>query len=272
MRFSEREGFRSIRETLQVNSADVELRNSIWNLIYNNLFSTSSSTSLPLFLSAAWMYYLKRPLDEKPRVPRYAIDEIKTTTLDGQWYEIYDLAEFFIETFPFQDKGRQQSFILACNDMLQREMSAYRIIGTKFTRLTSEQEIAAVEVAQSAPDQFAPAATHFRTALARLSDRTDPDYRNSIKESISAVESACRVVTDKPKATLGDALKQLEAQGIAVHPAIRNAFGNLYGYTSDEGGIRHSLLAESDVDFEDAKFMLVCCSAFVNLLRARSPR
>ena len=43
----------------------------------------------------------------------------------------------------------------------------------------------------------------------------------------------------------------------------------LYGYASDKGGIRHAEgLFESDVTFEEAKFMLVSCSAFINYLIA----
>jgi len=44
----------------------------------------------------------------------------------------------------------------------------------------------------------------------------------------------------------------------------------LYGYTSDSGGIRHAL-SDEDVTptFEDAKFMLVSCSAFINYLKAK---
>ena len=44
----------------------------------------------------------------------------------------------------------------------------------------------------------------------------------------------------------------------------------LYGYTSDADGIRHALLDESDLDFEDAKFMLVSCSAFTNYLKGKA--
>ncbi len=32
---------------------------------------------------------------------------------------------------------------------------------------------------------------------------------------------------------------------------------------------RHALLDESDLDFEDAKFMLVSCSAFTNYLKGK---
>jgi len=41
----------------------------------------------------------------------------------------------------------------------------------------------------------------------------------------------------------------------------------LSGYTSDKGGIRHGLKEEDhNVDIDEARFMLVTCSAFVNYL------
>ena len=43
-----------------------------------------------------------------------------------------------------------------------------------------------------------------------------------------------------------------------------------YGYTSDQGGIRHALLEESNIDEAEAKFMMVACSAFVNFCVQRS--
>ena len=44
------------------------------------------------------------------------------------------------------------------------------------------------------------------------------------------------------------------------------AFVAIYGYTSDADGIRHAMIDDSKCDFEDAKYMLVSCSAFVNYL------
>jgi hypothetical protein len=87
----------------------------------------------------------------------------------------------------------------------------------------------------------------------------------SIKESISAVESAAKSVTGLKKATLDEALKELREKA-GLHPALEKAFRSLYGYTSEADGIRHALMEEANVRFEDAKFMLVSCSAFVNYL------
>ena len=44
----------------------------------------------------------------------------------------------------------------------------------------------------------------------------------------------------------------------------------MYGYTNDAEGIRHSLLDEANLRFEDAKYMVVTCSAFVNYLVAKA--
>ena len=103
----------------------------------------------------------------------------------------------------------------------------------------------------------------------KLSDRKEPDYRNSIKESISAVESIAQLVSKSPGATLGDALKVIDKH-VDIHPALKKGFLAIYGYTSDSDGIRHALLDAPTCGFEDAKYMLVSCSAFVNYLIAKA--
>jgi hypothetical protein len=139
----------------------------------------------------------------------------------------------------------------------------------KITQITSEEEISEIEEAlKNAPK---PVDIHLKTALDKLSDRKSPDYRNSIKESISAVEAICKQIASDTKADLEKALKEIEKK-TELHPALKNAFRNLYGYTSDAQGIRHALMEESDLDFEDAKFMLVSCSAFVNYLITKSSK
>jgi hypothetical protein len=55
-----------------------------------------------------------------------------------------------------------------------------------------------------------------------------------------------------------------------MHGALKSAFNKLYGYTSDEDGIRHAILEESNVGFDEAKYMIVVCSAFVNYLTAKA--
>ena len=62
-------------------------------------------------------------------------------------------------------------------------------------------------------------------------------------------------------------MKKLEKDGgVVIHGAMKTAFEKLYGYTSDSGGIRHGSIEFVNVASEDAKYMLVSCSAFVNYL------
>lgn len=184
-----------------------------------------------------------------------------------KWNEVYDFIEFIANEYP--DNGQREPFINWCNGVLQEEVSAYRFVGGKITQLTSETEILEIEAALQLP--LAPVNEHLNRALELFADRKAPDYRNSIKESISAVESLCRVIAKNEKATLGDALQEIEKlKTINLHSALKAAFEKLYGYTSDEGGIRHALIDQPNSDAEEAKFMLVSCSAFINYLRTKA--
>jgi len=55
-----------------------------------------------------------------------------------------------------------------------------------------------------------------------------------------------------------------------LHPALKDAFLKLYGYTSDADGIRHALMEESDLDRDDAKFFFLACTSFTNYLIAKT--
>ena len=56
------------------------------------------------------------------------------------------------------------------------------------------------------------------------------------------------------------------AKHTEVHGALKAALKQLYGYTSDADGIRHAILDQARVGFDEAKFMLVVCAAFVNFM------
>ena len=66
-------------------------------------------------------------------------------------------------------------------------------------------------------------------------------------------------------------LKKLEENGVMIHSGLKSAFNTLYGYTSDANGIRHAGdIGGKSSTFEEAKFMLVSCCAFINYLIAVS--
>lgn len=158
-------------------------------------------------------------------------------------------------------------FSKSFNALFETECVGYRFVGDKIVAITDKNEINEIEQACDAPYNGCKA--HIEKAVGFLADREHKDYKNCIKESISAVETICQIIIGSNTATLNKAIQKLKNKGIKIHPVLETAFTKLYAYTSDEGGIRHAEgLFVSEVSFEEAKFMLVSCSAFVNYLIA----
>ena len=186
-----------------------------------------------------------------------------------KWNKIYDFVEFLLGISTLK-KEITQNIVKNMNIVLEREFSGYRIIGKQITPITNSTEIEEISKALNTPLQEIN--THFKQALVFLSDRKNPDPRNSIKESISAVEILCKKIIGDPNATLGSALTKLkETKKMTLHPSMEEAIKQLYRYTNEASGIRHSLVGEKiTANFDDAKFMIVYCSAFVNYMIAKS--
>lgn len=269
MLFSQRKGITPVKSVLQTDSMDYDLRNGLWNVLFSFYWSSSeewSSGNLDTLFKSLWHSYFKWPLDTLLDKRHKTIREY---FFKCKWYEVYDFVEFVAQNYPDATKESNKKFMDACNSILERELSAYRFVGDRITEITSEEEISEIEEALRIPDALRNVKTHLKTALDLLADRESPDYRNSIKESISAVEAVSELIAKNPKATLGQALNVIEKK-VCLHPALKSAFSSLYGYTSSADGIRHALLDEPNLTFDDAKFILVSCSAFVNYLIAKA--
>lgn len=271
--FSERMGYGSPRSEIQKTFVDEELRLDLWNAFYFVYLQPLESQmilpfmTLPGWLAAIWTEVMRRPAHEMPSSLNATANEVNNWLMSAQWYRVYDFVEYVAKTTSQEDPEQTERFMMMSNNKLEKNISAYRFVNGEIAPVIDEVEIQAVEAAVSHQGSLAPVGIHLQRALELLADKETPDYRNSIKESISSVETLSRVITDDSKATLGKALKKLDAQkDVQLHPALRDAFSKLYGYTSDESGIRHALTEESDLDVEDATFMLVACSAFVNYL------
>lgn len=180
-----------------------------------------------------------------------------------EWYTIFDFIERYLSIC---DEQKAVNMSNEFNRILEDEASAYRIVKNWVIPITNESELATIREAMNHP--YDSVHTHITKALSLFSDRKKPDYENSIKESISAVEAICCIIIglSGANATLGKSLKKLKDSGVYIHSAMEKAFSSLYGYTSDENGIRHGGIDFTNAPTEDAKYMLVSCSAFVNYL------
>ncbi len=150
-------------------------------------------------------------------------------------------------------------------------MSGYRFVSGYLTPITNKEEVDSITSSiQAARDSgLLGTQKHLETAISLLSKKPNPDYRNSIKESISAIESLTKQITGEDSAGLGKALNVLDAK-VKFHGAFKAGLLSLYGFTSDDDGIRHAILDEPSVGFDEAKYMLVSCSALVNFLIAKA--
>jgi hypothetical protein len=271
--FSQRKGFKPVRETVQFGSMDESLRNAIWNCFHKHIiqrhgFLDVSRNSFLLsygeihnFADSFWTLFLKKAVDTRPQDQDGIYNELRHGFFRFHWYEVYDFVEFIVSHV-----GQSGDFQDAINNALEAEMAAYRLVHGKIIEITNPTELDAVDAALAQSD-FPGASQHLKRALELVSDKHNPDARNSIKESISAVESAAKEITKLPKATLEDAIKMLEKKG-ELHACLKAGFSKLYAYTSDKGGIRHAMLDEPNLTKADALFFLVTCSAFINYLKS----
>jgi len=273
MRFSERFGFKKVNIEIQRNEVSKELRNSLWNVFLDLIIESLSNESpysrygheysqLTNYFRDLWINFYKRPIDTLQlydgNVSSLDVQEVRDWFYKCQWHEVLDFIEF--------TSSYHTEFCEICNRFLSRELSAYRFIDKKLVEIDSKNEIKEIEESLKIPNKFQPVKTHLKAAISLLSNRNNPDYRNSIKESISAIESLAIIITGDDKATLGKSLKVIEKK-YEIPNSLKSAFSTLYGYTSDQSGIRHALLSSDvPVTMSEAKFMLVVCSAFVNYL------
>ena len=278
--FSQRIGKAQIRSAIQTDWIDRDLKNILWNgltiYFWNGVVNAGhikgNVKDVQDLLTRIWILFFKNRLDELPLEFKDLLPSIKNFFFEAVWYRVYDFIEFVPSNFePLFNRNTNEEFIKYCNNAFEQELSAYRFVNGILTQISSKEEMESIEEALEIPDTLKPVKTHLNRALELFSDRKSPDYRNSIKESISAVESYCSILADNPKATLGQALKQIEKDN-NIHPALKSSFNSLYGYTSDADGIRHKLLDEDNLNQEDAKFMLVACSAFINYLRQKEAK
>jgi hypothetical protein len=283
--FSQRKGLEPIKSVIQIDNIDKELLNGLWNSLYFHYWSRVKSNfeieeskdyrmpyhGIGRLIERIWLGYFKETRDTLPIYWHQNYDRIRDYFFSCKWNKVYEFLEFIANNYEVIEVN--EKFMKYCNSVLERELSAYRFVGGIITQITSAEEINEIEKVLEAPEPLETIKIHLKNALEKMSNRENPDYRNSIKESISAVESLCRLITKEPKVTLGDALNAIEKiQIIKLHPALKEAYGKIYGYTCDADGIRHALLDEPSLDFNDAKYMLVSCSTFINYLISKSTK
>lgn len=272
--FSERKGLKHFSDIVQTNSLNVRTRNKLYTATQNtfNQLGRYGEKYKELFVEFIYEELFSLTKRDIPKIlysDAYSyseiFDNIYSIFVSEKYEEVFTFIEGIMSCLTligqYINKNLEQGYIDYISAIFYDENVNYSIINNKITDIIDEQQINSIE--ETLKNPYKEVSRHYVKAIEQL--YSVQDFDNSIKESISSVEAMCQILTKNNKATLGDALKLLKNK---IHPAMKNAFEKLYGYTSNANGIRHSNgLGEGNSTFEEAKYMLISCSAFVNYLK-----
>ena len=275
--FSQAQGYEETPGPLRLEELPRETRTQIWNQIFSHL---KESTRIDEFdygsyvggdwsdiLQATHVKFHNSTLDEWTTEFETNRSKLREFVESRPFNKVFDLIQFVLR-HPRCPRG----FIRDMKRTFAECRLAYTIdFGpppTIIPAVTPEEGDAVVGALRTLRDAgLNGSAVHLRKAAACINAG---DWAGSVRESIHAVESVARQLDPEASATLGPALSSLEKQG-KLHPALKDAFSKLYGYTSDEQGIRHALLyrANAQVGQDEAVFMLGACASFASYLWRR---
>ena len=277
--FSQAQGHEEIPGPLNLAELPTEARTRIWNLFHGYL--SDFFTYGPEYDGERRL--VGRPWDDILYSMHLELDHGAVDDWDPSSDAIRCDLRHSIETLPFNKVFDLIQFVLrhrACPRRFVADMTLeFAQCGLAYTideglpptivpAASPEEGSAIVEALQTLRESgMVGAASHLRKASECINAG---DWAGSVRESISAVESVARQLDPSDSRTLRPALKALRKDGL-LHPALESAFNKLYGYTSDEQGIRHALLdrADSNVGMDEALFMLSACASFASFLRRK---
>lgn len=277
--YSQRMGEAPLPEVLEAGKLSNRFRNRVWVSIETSLRGSIFQNPLEggilfvndeagLYWKVFWFSYcmdlLDIPHDRPEHKPNEAYKMIRAIILESKTHEVLTFIEhmFRVSNIPgvLRD-GIEEQFRFApyCID---RSGEPVCIFPTTSEEMKQHVERSLANINKS---KLTGAKSHIRNSAQELNNE---HYAASVRESINAVASAARQIDPNAANDLGPALDSLERGGIIKHRALTAAFKKIYGYTSDEQGIRKPLIEHesADVGFDEAIFMYGACVSFVDYL------
>lgn len=275
--FSDRNKIDKIPEEIQLESLNLRTRTGIFNLwseiyceVMYKLGLTMKKRDDIVREIVQKLYNLPAPA-WKSMNEEVVLEFIEKTIVSDSYNKIFDMLEFTIALFHrlhYSSSYRNNNYYIQINRLFEREFVGYRFIGTKISPISDSIEVASLQESYNSPYELVK--EHIVKANIFLSNREKPDYPNSVKESVSALEALAQIITGTTgsEATLGKMLKKLEEEKI-ISSAMKSAFSTLYGFASESKGVRHSSVNGETVSFEEAKYIMVISTAFINFVHSK---
>ena len=276
--FSQVQGYEDVPGPLKLEELPRDARTQIWNLFFEHI--SRSTRTVEDWFAITPRTSIAAPWDEILLAKHLRLDRGPLDEWDSEFSGIRQGLREYVEKRPFNKVFDLIQFVMRhpqCPPAFIKQMKttfadcqlAYTIDverpPTVIPAITPGEGATVVESLQQLREAGLDAsAAHLREASGSINAS---DWAGAVRESIHAVESVARQLDPGASSTLGPALDSLKKRG-RLHPALKKAFGELYGYTSDEQGIRHSRLDQmkSPVGQDEAVFMLGACASFASYL------
>ncbi len=268
--FSVAYGYKQLPQQLQLGELSCEARIGFWNAFYEE-FIYAENIRLIQVIFDAHLHHFNGAMDEFPGIdyiPDLAYENYcmsyKPHFIEGTFNEIFDTLLFLM-----RHQRCPKDFKTSISAVFERCQLAYSLDladgPTIYPATTREQGQSIVDAVQELNAAGLGGARQHLIEASTLINQGH--WANSIKESISAVESVAREIAPGTR-NLGSALNQLGHRGMFEYASLRNGLEKLYEYTNEKGGITHARLNEdtSNVGQDEAVFMLGACASFASYL------
>jgi hypothetical protein len=269
--FRDRENQSVFPEQMKLGEISLKARNGIWN-IFSSFYDSVNENGKEYVLRDLQKYYILELSEDIDNYPVYVYSsnsygqslningwrgEIKKLIMNNNYINVLDFIEFIISDKSIFPKNLGDMF----GKFFEKSRMAYRVVDKMIVPYSSQEEHQAIEEAFGVLER-----TGRRSPSKHLSQAADflsrGKYFDSVRESIHAIESIVRAETNE--SSFSGAVKSIQRKH-NLHPAFLEALNKLYGYTSDEKGIRHPFLdgVDSAVDEADAFYIFTSSAAFM---------
>lgn len=271
--FSQAHGYEQIPELLKLEELSIEARTRLWNVLYKHLDSDKMYHPEYYWLDGNWAEVMRdlhadfhgRPIEKWQSYFDRISSELQNQIMRERFNHVFDLV-----TYVMRHKKTPKSFVADMHREFEKARLAYTIVDgppTIVPATTNEEKEAFLDSTKTLKQTgMNTGVEHLRRASECFHNR---DWWGSIRESVNAVESVARQLASSStkKQKLGQALAVLEKER-NLHPALKGAFSKLYGFASDEPGIRHALQDRDEVAVgkDEAIFMLGTCASAASYL------
>ncbi len=128
------------------------------------------------------------------------------------------------------------------------------------TPITSPAQIASIEQAfdHAATANLASVHEHLKKALGFYSHRQKPDYANSVREAVTALESLVKLLTGTDTVDMGKVKQLLNLEN---DPKLASSIVSLWGYASEKPGVRHAATGDEKPPTASEALLVLSTSA-----------